>query len=86
MSEGTTVTAWSVWPDDAQDVEEGYLANWFVRPGATVEAGETLCEIQVEKVSVDVPAHIDGTLTERLVEEGDEFTRDEPLARIDSDE
>ncbi|SEP05116.1 Biotin-requiring enzyme [Halogranum amylolyticum] len=86
MSEETTVSASSVWPEDAADVEEGYLANWFVRPGATVEAGETLCEVQVEKVSVDVPAPVDGTLTERLVEEGDEFTREDPLARIDSDD
>lgn len=82
MSEEIAVEASSVWPEDAADVEEGYLANWFVRPGATVEAGETVCEIQVEKVSVDVPAPADGELTERLVDEGSEFSREETLARI----
>lgn len=82
MSEERAVDASPVWPEDAEDVEEGYLANWFVRPGATVEAGETLCEIQVEKVSVDVPAPAGGELTERLVDEGGEFSRGESLARI----
>jgi len=77
------VDATSVWPEDQQDVEEAIVANWFVREGATVEEGETVCEMQVEKVSVDVPAPQTGELTEILVAEGAEFTRGEPLARIE---
>ena len=72
----------AVWPDDAEDVEEAVVANWFVREGASVEAGATLCEIQIEKVSVDVPAPAAGELVERLVPEGGEFRRGDPLARI----
>jgi pyruvate/2-oxoglutarate dehydrogenase complex dihydrolipoamide acyltransferase (E2) component len=82
MSDETVVDAGSVWPEDATDVEEGYLANWFVRVGTTVTTGETLCEVQVEKVSVDVPAPIDGEVTDIVVEEGDEFARTDPLARL----
>jgi pyruvate/2-oxoglutarate dehydrogenase complex dihydrolipoamide acyltransferase (E2) component len=78
------VDATGVWPEDQADVEEGIVANWFVREGATVDEGETICEIQVEKVSVDVPAPGSGTLSEILVDEGAEFTRGEPLARIES--
>ena len=33
----------SAWPEDAEDVDEGVVANWFVREGARVEAGDTLC-------------------------------------------
>jgi len=77
------VDATSVWPEDQQDVAEAIVANWFVREGATVEEGETVCEMQVEKVSVDVPAPRSGELTEILVGEGAEFTRGEPLARIE---
>ena len=74
----------AVWPEDAEDVDEAVVANWFVREGATVEEGEPLCEIQIEKVSVDVPAPASGTLSEIHLRENDEFTRGDTLATIDS--
>lgn len=73
----------AVWPADAEDVDEAVVANWFVREGATVEEGEPLCEIQIEKVSVDVPAPTSGTLSEIQLRENDEFTRGDTLATID---
>ena len=75
----------AVWPEDAEDVDEAVVANWFVREGATVEAGEPLCEIQIEKVSVDVPAPASGTLSEIQLRENDEFTRGDTLATIDTE-
>ena len=75
----------SVWPADADDVDEAVVANWFVREGGAVEAGDTLCEIQIEKVSVDVEAPESGTLTERVVPENGEFRRGDVLARIETD-
>ena len=71
-----------VWPEDAEDVEEAVLANWVAREGKRVEAGETICEIQVEKVSIDVEAPVAGELVERSVAEGAEFARGDALARI----
>ncbi|MFC4248688.1 lipoyl domain-containing protein [Natribaculum luteum] len=76
----------AVWPEDADDVDEGVVANWFVREGGQVDEDETICEIQVEKVSVDVPALAAGTLTEVLVGENEEFRRGDPLARIEPSE
>lgn len=73
----------AIWPEDAMDVEEAMVANWFVREGATVEAGEPIAEIQIEKVSVDVPAPTTGTLTEIVVAENDEFRRGDSLATIE---
>jgi len=73
----------SVWPADADDVDEAVVANWFVREGGAVDAGDTLCEIQIEKVSVDVTAPESGTLAERVVSENGEFRRGDVLARID---
>ncbi|QLG61124.1 lipoyl domain-containing protein [Halorarum salinum] len=72
----------AVWPDDAEDVEEAVVANWFLPEGAAVESGDTLCEIQIEKVSVDVPAPAAGELVERVVPENGEFRRGDVLARI----
>ena len=70
-----------IWPADA-DEEEGYVANWFVPAGATVEAGDVLCEIQVEKVSIDVAAPVDGELVEVALPEDAEFRRGATLAYV----
>ena len=70
-----------IWPEDA-DEEEGYVANWFVPAGATVEAGDVLCEIQVEKVSIDVAAPVDGELVEVALPEDAEFRRGATLAYV----
>jgi len=85
MSDETVaVDSADYWPEGSEDVDEGIVANWFVRAGTRVEEGETLCEMQVEKVSVDVPAPAGGEVSEILVDEGDDFTRGDPLARIRS--
>lgn len=69
------------WPEDA-DSDEGVVINWFVREGATVDESDNLCEVQIDKVSIDVFAPVDGTLTEIVCGEDDEFTRDDTLAWI----
>ena len=72
----------AVWPEDAADVEEAVVANWFVREGARVEAGETVCEIQIEKVSIDVPAPATGTLESVEVRDNGEFRRGDALGYV----
>jgi pyruvate/2-oxoglutarate dehydrogenase complex dihydrolipoamide acyltransferase (E2) component len=82
MSDDVDVDSAAIWPDDADDVEEAYLANWFVREGSAVDEGETIGEMQVEKVSVELSAPTSGTITEIVVAEGDDFDRGDVLARI----
>lgn len=72
----------AVWPEDV-DAEEGVVVDWFVREGAEVEAGETLCNVQVEKVDVDVPAPASGELVEIALGEDEEFARGDTLAWIE---
>ena len=86
MSEELLVDSAAVWPEDAMDVEEAVLSNWFAREGATVTEGETVCEIQIEKVSIDVSMPTTGVLVERLVEENDVFVRGDALARLQATE
>jgi pyruvate/2-oxoglutarate dehydrogenase complex dihydrolipoamide acyltransferase (E2) component len=76
-----TVDAGAVWPDDALE-EEGVVSNWFVRAGTTVEVGETLCEVQVEKVAVDVDSPAAGTVAALLVDEREPITSETPLATV----
>mgnify|MGYP000415733049 CR=1 FL=1 len=67
------------WPDDA-DEDIGVVVNWFAAEGSHVEEGDAICEFQVEKVSVDVPAPATGTLAAITIGEDEEFERGERLA------
>lgn len=49
-------------PTLSTETEEGIVVAWFKREGASVQAGETLLEVQLAKVSFDVPAPVGGTL------------------------
>ncbi|ELZ25329.1 lipoyl domain-containing protein [Natrinema limicola] len=69
------------WPDDV-DEDVGVVVNWFVAEGGQVEEGDSICEFQVEKVSVDVPAPATGTLAEIAIGEDEEFERGDRLALI----
>ena len=82
MGEIVTVDAAAVWPADHAD-EEGVVSNWFVRPGTAVDPGDVLCEVQVEKVAVEVTAPVGGVVDDRLVAERDPITSETPLLTID---
>ncbi len=77
------VTATDVWPEEA-DADEAVVITWFAREGRAVSAGERLCEIQVEKVDVDVLAPVGGTLVEIARGEDDAFEHGDVLAWIDT--
>lgn len=61
----------------------GVLATWFVRDGERVDAQQTLAEVQVDKVTVEVPAPTAGVVW-LLVEEGAEVGQGDPIATIES--
>jgi pyruvate/2-oxoglutarate dehydrogenase complex dihydrolipoamide acyltransferase (E2) component len=61
---------------------EGVLATWFVEDGATVQKDQLLAEVQVDKVSAEVPAPVSGVL-HRLVEEETVVRQGTPIARIE---
>ena len=61
------------------------MLNWFVSEGTHVAAGEGICEFQVEKVSIDVPAPVDGTLDEIALAEDAVVDPDDTLGWIRPD-
>lgn len=75
----------AVWPEDTEE-DEGVVVDWYVREGATVEEGETVCTVQVEKVSVDVPAPAGGTLAEITLSEDETFERGGVLGYVEPGE
>lgn len=74
-----------VWPAEAEaeGVEEGVVINWFTREGQTVREGAVVAEIQLEKVSIDVPAPAGGRLAETAIEEDGVVTEDSVLGYIE---
>jgi pyruvate dehydrogenase E2 component (dihydrolipoyllysine-residue acetyltransferase) len=73
-------------PQLSDEVEEGVLVTWFVRPGAPVHAGDLIAEIQVQKVSVEVEAPATGQVAELLTEPGGVIRQGDPIAVIEGAE
>ncbi|MEI4484923.1 2-oxoglutarate dehydrogenase complex dihydrolipoyllysine-residue succinyltransferase [Frigidibacter sp. MR17.14] len=57
-------------PTLGESVTEATVATWFKKVGDTVAQDEMLCELETDKVSVEVPAPAAGVLTEILAPEG----------------
>ncbi|OWU85402.1 2-oxoglutarate dehydrogenase [Oceanicola sp. 22II-s10i] len=57
-------------PTLGESVTEATVATWFKKEGDSVEADEMLCELETDKVSVEVPAPAAGVLTKILAAEG----------------
>ena len=57
-------------PTLGESVSEATVSTWFKKVGDSVEQDEMLCELETDKVSVEVPAPASGTLTEILADEG----------------
>ena len=57
-------------PTLGESVSEATVSTWFKQVGDTVQQDEMLCELETDKVSVEVPAPASGTLTEIFAAEG----------------
>lgn len=51
-------------PTLGESVTEASVAQWFKQPGESVARDEPLCELETDKVAVEVPAPAAGVLTE----------------------
>ncbi|NJH87020.1 dihydrolipoyllysine-residue succinyltransferase [Staphylococcus agnetis] len=58
-------------PELAESITEGTIAEWLKQVGDTVEKGETILELETDKVNVEVVSEEAGTLQELLANEGD---------------
>ncbi len=57
-------------PALGESVSEATVSTWFKKPGDTVKLDEMLCELETDKVSVEVPSPVAGVLAEILAPEG----------------
>lgn len=69
-------------PTLGESVTEATVATWFKKPGEPVNIDEMLCELETDKVTVEVPSPIAGVLSEIVAGEGDTVGVDALLATI----
>ena len=69
-------------PTLGESVTEATVATWFKKPGDTVAVDEMLCELETDKVTVEVPATAAGIMGEIVAAEGDTVGVDALLATI----
>ena len=69
-------------PTLGESVTEATVATWFKKPGDAVAADEMLCELETDKVTVEVPAPSAGTMAEIVAKEGETVGVDALLATI----
>ena len=58
-------------PTLGESVTEATIAQWYKKPGDAVAMDEPLCELETDKVTIEVPAQSAGVLAEVVVNEGE---------------
>ena len=69
-------------PALGESVSEATVSTWFKKPGDAVKQDEMLCELETDKVSVEVPSPVAGVLAEILAPEGTTVAANARLAIV----
>lgn len=71
-------------PELGEDIEEADVLKVLVQEGDTVEAGQSLIEIETEKATLEVPAEVGGSISRIHVKEGDTIKVGQLIMTIES--
>ena len=69
-------------PALGESVSEATVSTWFKKPGDAVKQDEMLCELETDKVSVEVPSPVTGVLAEIIAPEGTTVAANARLAIV----
>jgi 2-oxoglutarate dehydrogenase E2 component (dihydrolipoamide succinyltransferase) len=70
-------------PPLGESIVEATVSRWLKSAGDAVTAGETLVELETDKITVEVPALKSGVLSSRARAEGDVVGVDDELGQLD---
>jgi pyruvate dehydrogenase E2 component (dihydrolipoamide acetyltransferase) len=73
-------------PELGENIEQGDLVRLMVAPGATVNAGQSVMELETDKAVVEVPSSVSGTVQEIRVKEGDKIKVGQVIFTVDGAE
>jgi 2-oxoglutarate dehydrogenase E1 component len=71
-----------VTPAGGESVQEGTILEWAVKVGDVVEEGQTVVELSTDKVDMELPAPVAGTIAEILAAEGETVRVGHTIARM----
>ena len=69
-------------PKLGSTMESGVLCNWCKEVGDEVKRGDSICEIETEKLVTAVESMYDGVMLQHIGEIGNEYTVGEPICII----
>ncbi len=70
-------------PPLGESIVEATVSRWTKKKGDAVASGDTIVELETDKITVEVPAPRAGVLTSQAVAEGDVVKVDQLLGEID---
>jgi 2-oxoglutarate dehydrogenase E2 component (dihydrolipoamide succinyltransferase) len=70
-------------PPLGESIVEATVSRWVKQQGDAVNTGDTVLELDTDKITVEVPALHGGVLTKQAVKEGDVVHVDDVLGEID---
>jgi 2-oxoglutarate dehydrogenase E2 component (dihydrolipoamide succinyltransferase) len=73
-------------PTLGESITEATLGAWIKKPGDPVKADEPIASLETDKVAVEVPSPVAGTMGEHVVAEGDTVAVGALIARIEAGE
>jgi len=71
-------------PHVGESVVEGTIGKWLKQPGDTLTRFEPLVEVITDKVTMEVPSPIDGSLLKILAQEGETVPMGAPIAELET--
>jgi 2-oxoglutarate dehydrogenase E2 component (dihydrolipoamide succinyltransferase) len=70
-------------PPLGESITDAVVSRWLKSEGDTVAPGDTIVELDTDKITVEVPSLTGGVLTKRLRAEGETVHVDDVLAELD---
>ncbi len=70
-------------PPLGESIVEATVSQWLKNEGDAVASGDTLVELETDKITVEVPSVTAGVLKKRFANEGDVVKLDQLLAEVD---
>lgn len=73
-------------PDIGEGIHEGKLLKWHMKVGDTIQAGDTIAEVETDKVNAELPSPYTGKVTALLAEESGIIYVGQVLIKVDTGE
>ena len=71
-------------PDIGEGITEGVIIKWFVNVGDTINEGDSVAEVETDKVTAEIPSPKSGKVLELMAKKGDKINVGQVFITIDT--